>query len=163
MNPWTAPVAADAVTLQRQIATLPRPLVFTNGCFDLLHAGHVDYLAKARGLGASLLVAVNSDASVRRLGKGGERPINLVADRMAVVAGLASVDLVTSFEEDTPLELILAVRPDVLVKGGDWRIEDMVGSREVRSWGGRVETIPVRFDRSTSAIVSRIRAAVLAS
>src|SRR4051812_27563219 len=103
--------------LPARLAALPRPLVFTNGVFDLLHRGHVTYLAQARALGASLLVALNGDASARRLGKGEERPLNALADRSAVIAALEAVTLVTSFDEDTPLELILLVRPDVLVKG----------------------------------------------
>ena len=138
-------------------ARLSRPLVFTNGVFDILHRGHVTYLAHARSLGASLLVALNSDASTRRLGKGTDRPVNTLADRLAVVAALAAVDLVTWFEEDTPLELILATRPDVLVKGGDWKPEAIVGGDEVRSWGGSVHSIPFRFERSTTSTLERIR------
>lgn len=138
-------------------AALARPLVFTNGCFDILHRGHVTYLAQARALGASLIVALNSDASVRRLGKGDDRPINWLEDRMAVVAALACVDLVTCFEEDTPLARILECRPDVLAKGGDWPVERIVGAREVQSWGGRVCSIPFVHDRSTTAIVGRIK------
>jgi D-glycero-beta-D-manno-heptose 1-phosphate adenylyltransferase len=134
-----------------------RPLVFTNGVFDLLHRGHVTYLAQARALGAALLVAVNSDASVRRLGKGEDRPINACEDRMAVLAALESVDFVTWFEDDTPLAAILAARPDVLVKGGDWSVERIVGATEVRSWGGTVRSIPFRHERSTTATLARIR------
>jgi rfaE bifunctional protein nucleotidyltransferase chain/domain len=136
---------------------LARPLVFTNGVFDLLHRGHVTYLAQARALGAALAVGVNTDASARRLGKGGDRPINPLADRMAVLAALESVSLVTWFDEDTPLGLILALRPEVLVKGGDWKVEDIVGAREVQAWGGAVHSIPFAHERSTSAIVERIR------
>ena len=110
----------DPAELGKRIATLPRPLVFTNGCFDILHRGHVTYLAQARALGASLIVAANSDDSVRRLGKGDDRPVNPLADRMALLASLESVTLVTWFDEDTPLKRILECRPDVLVKGGDW-------------------------------------------
>src|SRR5882724_11166858 len=106
--------------LARWLTALPRPLVFTNGVFDILHRGHVTYLARARALGASLLVALNDDASVRRLGKGGERPINALEDRLAVIAALSMVDAVTWFEEDTPAQLIAACRPEVLAKGGDW-------------------------------------------
>src|SRR5450756_1788010 len=112
-------------------AALPRPLVFTNGCFDVLHRGHVTYLAQARALGASLVVGVNSDASVKRQGKGDDRPINAEQDRMAVLAALESVSLVIPFDEDIPLNLILACHPDVLVKGGDWKPENIVGSVEV--------------------------------
>lgn len=136
---------------------LPRPLVFTNGCFDLLHRGHVTYLAQARALGASLIVALNTDASVRRLGKAAERPINRLEDRAAVIAALAAVDLVTWFDADTPLELIVRVRPDVLVKGGDWPEQSIVGAAEVRSWGGRVVSLPIRHDRSTTGLIERIR------
>lgn len=135
-----------------------RPLVFTNGCFDILHRGHVSYLAEARELGATLLVAVNSDASVRRLGKGDDRPINPLHDRMAVLAALASVDLVTWFDADTPLDLIVRIRPDVLVKGGDWEIGAIVGAEEIKAWGGATRNIPVRHLKSTTATLSRIRA-----
>src|SRR5665811_2444521 len=138
-------------------AALPRPLVFTNGCFDVLHRGHVTYLAQARALGASLVVGVNSDASVKRQGKGGDRPINAEQDRMAVLAALESVSLVMQFEEDTPLNLILACRPDVLVKGGDWKPENIVGAREVIAWGGAVHSIPFLFQRSTTATLNKIR------
>ncbi len=143
--------------LPLRAATLPRPLVFTNGCFDILHRGHVSYLAQARALGASLVVGVNSDASVRRLGKGEDRPVNGCQDRMAVLAALESVGLVTWFDQDTPLELILACRPDVLAKGGDWAVENIVGAREVAAWGGRVHSIPFLFERSTSATIAKIR------
>jgi rfaE bifunctional protein nucleotidyltransferase chain/domain len=136
---------------------LARPLVFTNGVFDILHRGHVTYLAQARGLGAALVVGVNGDDSVRRLGKGPDRPINGLADRMAVLAALACVDLVSWFDDDTPLALILACRPDVLVKGGDWPIDRIVGAREVIGWGGRVHSIPFAHERSTTALVQRIR------
>ncbi|MDP2640301.1 MAG: adenylyltransferase/cytidyltransferase family protein [Betaproteobacteria bacterium] len=145
--------------LAGRIATLPRPLVFTNGVFDILHRGHVTYLAQARALGASLAVAANSDASARRLGKGEDRPINPLEDRMAVLAALQAVDLVTWFDEDTPLALILACRPDVLVKGGDWKPEVIVGAREVLARGGAVHAIPFQFERSTTATLDRIRRA----
>ncbi len=143
--------------LAERIATLPRPRVFTNGCFDILHRGHVTYLAQARALGASLVVGVNADASVKRLGKGDERPINNQDDRMTVLAALESVSLVIGFDEDTPLNLILACKPDVLVKGGDWAITDIVGAREVQGWGGTVHSIPFLHERSTTATLSRIR------
>jgi rfaE bifunctional protein nucleotidyltransferase chain/domain len=136
---------------------LARALVFTNGCFDILHRGHVTYLAQARARGASLLVALNTDASVRRLGKAGNRPINPLEDRLAVVAALEAVDLVTWFDGDTPLELILLTRPDILVKGGDWPVDRIVGATEVLSWGGQVYSIPFLFDRSTSGMLARIR------
>jgi D-glycero-beta-D-manno-heptose 1-phosphate adenylyltransferase len=143
--------------LEERLPGVPRPLVFTNGVFDLLHRGHVTYLAQARALGASLLVALNSDASVRRLGKGADRPLNPLEDRMAVLAALASVDLVTWFDDDTPLSTIMVCRPDVLVKGGDWKPADIVGAGEVRGWGGTVHAIPFLPGRSTTALLHRIR------
>ena len=149
----------EPAQLAARIAQLARPLVFTNGVFDILHRGHASYLAQARALGASLLVAVNSDASVRRLGKGPDRPINSLADRMALVAALESVSIVTSFDDDTPLELIKLVRPDVLVKGGDWAPDKIVGAAEVKSRGGAVHAIPFIYDRSTSAALAKIRGA----
>ncbi len=146
--------------LHDRLATLPRPLVFTNGCFDILHRGHVTYLEDARALGAALVVAVNSDASVRRLGKGDERPLNPLEDRLALLASLRCVDLVTWFEDDTPLACIRTCGPDVLVKGGDWPVDRIVGADEVLASGGRVESIPFRHDRSTTALVKRIRGSV---
>jgi rfaE bifunctional protein nucleotidyltransferase chain/domain len=143
--------------LAQRVAQLPRPLVFTNGVFDILHRGHVTYLAQARALGASLVVAVNSDASVKRLGKGDDRPVNSQQDRIAVLAALASTDLVTVFDEDTPLSLILACKPDVLVKGGDWKTDDIVGSAQVRGWGGSVHSVPFQHERSTTALLAKIR------
>jgi len=139
-------------------ATLPRPLVFTNGCFDVLHRGHVTYLAQAHALGAALVVGVNSDASVKRLGKGEDRPLNSQEDRMAVLAALQAVDMVVLFDEDTPLNLILACRPDVLVKGGDWTTDKIVGAREVLGWSGTVHSIPFLHQRSTTALLNKIRA-----
>jgi len=147
----------DPAHAAAQAAQLPRPMVFTNGVFDLLHRGHVTCLAEARALGASLVVALNSDGSVKRLGKGPDRPLNPLADRLAVVAALESTSLVTWFESDTPLDLIVALRPDVLVKGGDWPPERIVGAQEVRSWGGCVHSIPFHFQRSTSDLLERIR------
>ncbi|MBE0625297.1 MAG: D-glycero-beta-D-manno-heptose 1-phosphate adenylyltransferase [Burkholderiales bacterium] len=148
----------EPAQFERRIAALRRPLVFTNGVFDILHRGHVTYLAQARALGASLVLAVNSDASARRLGKGADRPINRLEDRAAVLAALQAVDLVTWFDDDTPLALILACRPDVLVKGGDWKPEAIVGAREVIAWGGAVHAIAFQFERSTTATLDRIRA-----
>jgi D-glycero-beta-D-manno-heptose 1-phosphate adenylyltransferase len=132
-------------------------LVFTNGVFDLLHRGHVEYLAEARALGDRLVVGVNSDASVRRL-KGPSRPLVAAADRVAVLAALAAVDLAVIFEEDTPERLIEAVAPDVLVKGGDWPVERIVGRAFVEARGGRVLSIPVREGFSTSILAERIAA-----
>lgn len=138
-------------------AALPRPLVFTNGCFDILHRGHVTYLAQARALGASLVVGVNSDASVKGLGKGDDRPVNSQDDRMAVLAALESVSLVVPFEEPTPLSLILACRPEVLAKGGDWTPGTIVGAQEALGWGGQVHSIPFIHQRSTTALLDKIR------
>lgn len=148
---------SDPASFARRAATLPRPLVFTNGVFDILHRGHVTYLAEARALGASLVVALNSDASVRRLGKGDDRPVNPLADRLAVIASLESVALVTWFDEDTPLARILQCRPDHLVKGGDWTPDKIVGAAEVKGWGGQVHSIPFRHERSTTALLAKIR------
>ncbi|TVT47557.1 MAG: D-glycero-beta-D-manno-heptose 1-phosphate adenylyltransferase [Denitromonas halophila] len=143
--------------LAERIASVPRPLVFTNGCFDILHRGHVTCLARARALGASLIVALNTDASVRRLGKGADRPINPLADRLAVMAALGSVDLVTWFDDDTPLDTILTCRPDVLVKGGDWPTDTIVGAAEVTAWGGQVHAIAFEHERSTTRLLDTIR------
>ena len=139
------------------LAELARPLVFTNGVFDLLHRGHVTYLAQARALGAALLVAVNGDASARRLGKGPDRPLNPLEDRMALVAALEAVDAVTWFDDDSPLALIGACVPDVLVKGGDWPLDRIVGAKEVLARGAKVVSIPFEHVRSTTALVERIR------
>jgi rfaE bifunctional protein nucleotidyltransferase chain/domain len=147
----------DPADFPRRAASLPRPLVFTNGVFDILHRGHVTYLAQAHALGASLVVALNSDASVRRLGKGSDRPVNALADRMAVVAALQDVALVTWFEEDTPLARIVECRPDHLVKGGDWAPDRIVGATEVRGWGGQVHSIAFQHERSTTALLSKVR------
>ena len=136
---------------------LPRPLVFTNGCFDVLHRGHVTLLAQARALGATLVGALNSDASVKRLGKGDDRPVNGLVDRLALIAALAAVDLVTWFDEDTPLARIIECRPDVLVKGGDWPVESIVGYRQVGDWGGRVYSLPFVHQASTTALLEKIR------
>jgi D-glycero-beta-D-manno-heptose 1-phosphate adenylyltransferase len=143
--------------LVQRVSLLPRPLVFTNGVFDILHRGHVTYLAQARALGASLVLALNSDTSVKRLNKGDDRPINILADRMAIAASLSIVDIVTFFEDDTPLNLILACKPDILVKGGDWPVEQIVGAVEVQSWGGKVYSIPFLHERSTTAMLKKIR------
>ncbi|TCP13693.1 rfaE bifunctional protein nucleotidyltransferase chain/domain [Crenobacter luteus] len=154
---FEAKVCAPA-DLDARLAELPRPIVFTNGCFDILHRGHVTYLAQAAALGASLIVAVNTDASVRRQGKGDDRPINPLESRAAVLAALESVALVTWFDEDTPAELIERVKPDVLVKGGDWTIDRIVGSAETLARGGAVHSIPFLFDTSTTATLNKIRA-----
>ena len=143
--------------LQRRIGELPRPLVFTNGCFDILHRGHVTLLGQARALGKAMVVALNTDTSVKRLGKGVDRPVNTLADRLAVIAALECVSLVTWFDEDTPIERILECRPDVLVKGGDWPVEKIVGNTEVASWGGRTVSIPFIHQKSTTALLEKIR------
>ena len=144
--------------LAARIAALPRPIVFTNGVFDVLHRGHVNYLHQAAALGGSLIVAVNSDASARLLGKGPDRPLNRAEDRAAVLAGLASVALVTFFDERTPVELIQEVRPDLYVKGGDYDMETLAETRVVRSWGGNALAIPFVEGYSTTSLVKRIRA-----
>ncbi|MDA0236924.1 MAG: D-glycero-beta-D-manno-heptose 1-phosphate adenylyltransferase [Proteobacteria bacterium] len=148
---------ANLNDLESKLTRVPRPYVFTNGVFDILHHGHVTYLAQARALGASLIVALNSDQSAKRLGKGDDRPINSIEDRMGVIAALECVDLVTSFEEDTPLNLINIITPEILVKGGDWPIKSIVGSTEVASWGGKTFSIPFEYQNSTSKIIERIR------
>ena len=139
--------------LAERIGGVPRPLVFTNGCFDIVHRGHVTLLAQARALGAALVLALNSDASVRRLGKGAGRPVNKLPDRLAVVAALESVTWVTWFDEDTPLQRILDCRPDILVKGGDWPLETIVGNREVSGWGGCVLSLPFLHQTSTLSLI----------
>jgi rfaE bifunctional protein nucleotidyltransferase chain/domain len=158
LNPSSEKIAHDETELRAKLGDLPRPWVFTNGCFDILHRGHVTYLEEAAALGASLIVGVNSDASVKRLDKGSDRPINPLADRMAILAALGCVALVTPFDDDTPLALIKQVRPDHLVKGGDWTVEKIVGAAEVQAYGGQVHSIPFRHDRSTTGLLARIRA-----
>jgi D-glycero-beta-D-manno-heptose 1-phosphate adenylyltransferase len=155
--PSDAKIIRDWNELPARLSTLPRPLVFTNGCFDILHRGHVTYLEEAARLGRSLIVGVNTDASVRRLEKGADRPINPLDDRMAVLAALGCVALVVPFDDDTPLELIKRVQPDHLVKGGDWSPERIVGNDVVRARGGQVHSIPFRFERSTTDLLKRIR------
>jgi rfaE bifunctional protein nucleotidyltransferase chain/domain len=157
MTPSFEAKICDPAMLAVRAAGLARPLVFTNGVFDILHRGHVTYLAQARALGASLVVALNSDASARRLGKGDDRPINALEDRLAVIAALESVAMVTWFEEDTPIARILACRPEHLVKGGDWKVGDIVGAKEAAGWGGKVHSIAFQHDRSTTKLLSRIR------
>ena len=133
-------------------------VVFTNGVFDLLHSGHIDVLTGARAQGDVLVVGVNSDASVRRLGKGPDRPVRSEAERAYVLAGLAAVDAVVIFDEDTPLELVTALRPDVIVKGGDYAPDTVVGAELVRARGGRVVIIPLTPGQSTTSIIQRLRA-----
>jgi rfaE bifunctional protein nucleotidyltransferase chain/domain len=140
-------------------STLGKPLVFTNGVFDILHRGHVTYLAQARALGACLVVGVNSDASVRTLGKGDDRPINRQEDRMALLAALESVDFVVGFEQSTPIELIAQVRPEILVKGGDYDMDALAESALVRGWGGTALAIAFEHQRSTTALLRQVRGA----
>jgi rfaE bifunctional protein nucleotidyltransferase chain/domain len=145
--------------LARNLAHLPRPWVFTNGVFDVLHRGHVMYLAQARALGGSLIVALNTDASVRRLGKGDDRPLNPDADRAVVMAGQQAVSLVTWFDEDTPLQIIGEIRPDILVKGGDYDMAKLPESALVATWGGQALALPFVAGYSTTKLVQKIRAA----
>lgn len=140
-----------------RMATLPKPVVFTNGVFDVLHRGHATYLAQARALGGSLVVALNTDASARRLGKGPDRPLNNQQDRAVLMAALASSSLVTWFDEDTPIELIRALRPDILVKGGDYDMRKLAETAVVESYGGRALAIPFVDGYSTTALVKKIR------
>ena len=150
-------LARQACVAAVQAGALPRPLIFTNGVFDILHRGHVTYLDEAAQLGASLIVAINTDESVRRLGKGDDRPLNTLADRAALLAALSCVSMVTDFDEDTPQALIEQLRPDVIVKGGDYDMNTLPETASVRSWGGRAVAIPFEFQRSTTALIGKIR------
>lgn len=143
---------------RQRLASMPRPIVFTNGVFDVLHRGHATYLADARALGASLVVALNTDASARRLGKGPDRPLNNEHDRAAMMAALESVSLVTWFDEDTPLELIRELQPDLLVKGGDYDMDKLAETAVVKAYGGSARAIPFVDGYSTTALVKKIRA-----
>jgi len=143
--------------LAARIAALPKPVVLTNGVFDILHRGHVTYLAQARELGGSLVVAANTDASVKRLGKGDDRPHNTLADRMAVLAALESVSLVVEFDEDTALEVVQEGRPDIYAKGGDYTMDQIPEGKAVLAYGGRAVAIDFEHDRSTTKLVARIR------
>ena len=144
--------------LAARVAALARPVVFTNGVFDILHRGHVSYLAQARALGGSLVIGLNSDASARGLGKGPDRPLNTELDRACVLAALESVSLVTLFDEPTPVALLGLVRPQLYVKGGDYEIESLEETKCVRSWGGQALALPFVEGYSTTALVRRIRA-----
>jgi D-glycero-beta-D-manno-heptose 1-phosphate adenylyltransferase len=146
------------VELQARIRALLQPVVFTNGVFDILHRGHVSYLAQARALGASLVIGLNSDASARMLGKGPDRPLNAELDRACVLAALESVSLVTLFDEATPVELLKLVRPQLYVKGGDYDIETLAETALVRTWGGDARALGFVDGYSTTALVKRIRA-----
>jgi D-glycero-beta-D-manno-heptose 1-phosphate adenylyltransferase len=145
--------------LQQRVAQLPKPVVLTNGVFDILHRGHVTYLAQARDQGASLVVAVNTDASVKRLGKGDDRPINACDDRMAILAALEAVSMVVPFDEDTALEVVQQARPDVYVKGGDYDMTAIPEGKAVIAYGGRAIAIDFEHDRSTSKLLSKVRKA----
>ncbi len=147
----------DASDLARRRAELPGPVVMTNGVFDILHRGHVTYLAQARALGGSLIVAVNSDSSVRMLGKGEDRPINTQDDRAAVLAALQAVDLVVVFTDKVPLAVIEAARPDIYVKGGDYRVEDLPEAKLAATWGAKTVTIAFEHERSTTALLEKVR------
>lgn len=144
--------------LAERAAKLPHPVVFTNGVFDILHRGHVTYLAQARALGASLVVAVNSDSSVKMLGKGDDRPINAQADRAAVLAALESVDLVVIFEEKVPLKPLELARPDIYVKGGDYEIETLPETKLAATWGGKAVAVAFEHEKSTTRLLEKIRA-----
>ncbi|MDQ2821395.1 MAG: adenylyltransferase/cytidyltransferase family protein [Pseudomonadota bacterium] len=144
--------------LARRVAALPQPVVLTNGVFDILHRGHVTYLAQARALGASLVVAVNTDASVKRLGKGDDRPLNNCADRMAVIAALESVALVVEFDEDTALEVVQEARPGIYAKGGDYDMTAIPEGQAVLAYGGQAIAIDFAHDRSTTKLLNKVRA-----
>ena len=151
-------LARQACVDAAQAGTLPRPIIFTNGVFDILHRGHATYLDAAAQLGATLIVALNTDDSVRRLGKGANRPLNCLEDRAALIAALDCVTIVTDFSEDTPQALIEQIRPDVIVKGGDYDMETLPETASVKSWGGKAVAIPFEFERSTTSLVNKIRA-----
>ena len=143
--------------LSERVAHLPQPVVMTNGVFDILHRGHVTYLAQACALGASLVVAVNTDASVKRLNKGTDRPLNSCADRMAVIAALESVFLVVEFDEDTALEVVLQAHPAIYAKGGDYDMTSIPEAQAVTAYGGRAIVIDFQHDRSTTQLLQRVR------
>lgn len=147
----------DRASLAERVAALPQPVVLTNGVFDLLHRGHVSYLAQARAQGASLVVAVNTDASVKRLGKGDDRPLNSCADRMAVLAALEAVSLVVPFDEDTALQVVQQARPAIYVKGGDYDMRAIPEGQAVLAYGGQVRAIAFEHDRSTTKLLARAR------
>ena len=156
MSPFEDKICSRS-QLQERVAALPRPVVVTNGVFDILHRGHVTYLAQARALGASLLVAVNTDASVKRLGKGDDRPLNSCEDRMAVLAALESVSLVVAFSEDSALEVVRETRPEIYAKGGDYDMSAIPEGQAVQAYGGQAVAIDFAHDRSTSKLLSKVR------
>jgi rfaE bifunctional protein nucleotidyltransferase chain/domain len=154
---YTDKIIFDRRQLAERLEDCPRPLVFTNGCFDILHRGHLDYLTRSAALGNFLLVGVNDDASVHRLNKGKDRPFNSLQDRIEILAGLECINCVAPFHEDTPLELIQLVRPDYLVKGGDWSTDQIVGNQFVSENGGHVHSLPFLYPHSTSEFIRRIQ------
>ena len=145
--------------LRKRVEALPRPVVMTNGVFDILHRGHVTYLAQARSLGKSLVVAVNSDSSVKLLGKGDDRPINSENDRAAILASLESVSLVVVFEDKVPLKAIEEARPDIYVKGGDYEPKDLPEAKLVKTWGAKTITVTFEHERSTTSLLKKVRGA----
>ncbi len=149
-------ILTSSRSINRWLENTKRPLVFTNGCFDLLHRGHIAYLEEAAALGECLIVALNNDDSVRRLNKGAERPLNTLEDRMAVIAALGCIDAVCAFDTDTPIDLINSIKPDHLVKGGDWAIRDIVGHDLVKNRGGQVHSIAFKHPNSTTRLVAKI-------
>jgi rfaE bifunctional protein nucleotidyltransferase chain/domain len=151
------PLGFTPEELKVALDKLPKPIVFTNGVFDILHRGHVTYLAQARELGASLVLGVNADISVKMLGKGDDRPINQEADRMAILAALECVDLVVCFDQKTPVELIKQIKPEIYVKGGDYEIETLPETDAIKAWGGQAYAIPFLHERSTTKLLSKIR------
>jgi len=157
----TMPAFEDKITtrdaLASRVAALPQPVVLTNGVVDILHRGHVTYLAQARELGASLVVAVNTDASVRRLGKGEDRPVNACDDRMAILAALEAVSMVVPFDEDTALEVVQEARPDIYVKGGDYDMTAIPEGQAVAAYGGKAVAIEFEHDRSTTRLLAKVR------
>ena len=161
MSTYSAPSfeakVCNPAQLRERISRLPRPLVFTNGVFDILHRGHASYLDQARALGASLVVGVNSDTSVKMLGKGDDRPINSEADRQALLAALESVDLVVIFSEQTPVNVMEQIHPDIYVKGGDYEIDTLAETKLVKTWGGKAVAIPFLYERSTTSLLGKIR------
>ncbi len=157
MKPAGDKIIFNIKGLKKTLKEYDRPIVFTNGCFDILHRGHVDYLEKAAEFGKTLIVGLNTDESIRRLNKGDDRPINSLADRAAVLAALGDISLIVPFDVETPLELIKIIRPDFLVKGGDWPEESIVGYDFVTASGGKVKAIPFQFQRSTTELLNRIR------
>lgn len=152
----SAPIVSPK-NIQAACAELAKPLVFTNGCFDILHRGHINYLFAARGLGNNMVVALNSDASVQRLGKSANRPLNTLEARAELIAALRCVDLVTWFDQDTPEEIIRTINPQVLVKGGDWPPNKIIGADYVLSTGGAVHSIPFKHQTSTTGLIERIK------